>query len=270
LRSSAEIDPGGEGVRLILATARSLVQCGDLRVDHSSACLAPELADAPSRTLVSSVAALEDAEPEHADSLRSWQDLHAAGESFGSGAAVRIVPVALLHFRDSTRAAQAARAAASVTHAHPIGEDGAALQAAALAEIVAHPERDPSTLPSRLLEHVRTRWFRERVRDLDRLASASPEILVKRFGTGVEAHRSVPTAVCCFLRHPDAFDEAVRFALSVGGDADRIASMTGALVGARVGARAIPAACTARLEAHASIVDLADRLLELAVAREIG
>lgn len=59
-------------------------------------------------------------------------------------------------------------------------------------------------------------------------------------GNGIEAFTAVPAAICCALRHLDSFTDAVVEAVSLGGDADTIACMTGAIVGARLGSQSIP------------------------------
>jgi ADP-ribosylglycohydrolase len=48
-----------------------------------------------------------------------------------------------------------------------------------------------------------------------------------------------PTAIFSFLRNPHSFEEAVRYAISSGGDTDTIGAMTGAITGAYHGAEAI-------------------------------
>ena len=52
--------------------------------------------------------------------------------SLGNGAAMRIVPVGLF-FHNSSDLYQIAHMSAAVTHAHPVGKDGAAVQAKAIA-----------------------------------------------------------------------------------------------------------------------------------------
>ena len=47
---------------------------------------------------------------------------------------MRVAPIGLAYHCNPERAADVAREAARITHSHPIGEDGAALQAAAVAE----------------------------------------------------------------------------------------------------------------------------------------
>jgi poly(ADP-ribose) glycohydrolase ARH3 len=96
---------------------------------------------------------------------------------------------------------------------------------------------------------------------------APPREVIDELGHGIEAHRSVPTAIYSFLRAPHSFAEAVCFAVALGGDADTIASMTGALSGAFLGAAAIPAPWRDEVEGAAVLCDLADELCRLAGER---
>jgi len=82
--------------------------------------------------------------------------------------------------------------------------------------------------------------------------------------TGVEAHESVPAALYAFASHPHSFEAAVAYAVRLGGDADTIGAMCGAVAGAFHGATAIPAKWTDALEngpkGRDYVLDLADRL----------
>ena len=84
--------------------------------------------------------------------------------------------------------------------------------------------------------------------------------VVEELGHGVEALESVPTAIYCFLTHPRSYEAAVIYAVSLGGDTDTIAAMTGAISGAYLGVEAIPAGWRQRLENRDYIVELAERL----------
>jgi poly(ADP-ribose) glycohydrolase ARH3 len=102
--------------------------------------------------------------------------------------------------------------------------------------------------------------------DVGRLLPIRPpgKTVVEVLGNGIEAHESVPAAIYSFLAHPDSFEEAVVFAVRLGGDADTIGAMTGAIVGAYHGASAIPERWLAALEngpkGRDYVRDLADRL----------
>lgn len=94
--------------------------------------------------------------------------------------------------------------------------------------------------------------------------AARPAEVVQQVGNGIAAFEAVPAALYAFLRHPESFTEAVLYALSLGGDTDTIASMTGALAGAYLGERAIPAVWRERVEGAARLRELADALLAIA------
>ncbi len=53
--------------------------------------------------------------------------------SFGNGAAMRVAPVGLLYHQNSVELRRVAELSASITHAHPLGKEGRALQANAAA-----------------------------------------------------------------------------------------------------------------------------------------
>ena len=87
----------------------------------------------------------------------------------------------------------------------------------------------------------------------DRLA------VISNLGNAIEAFESVPTAIYAFLRHRESFRDVVTYAISLGGDADTIGSMAGAIVGAYHGIQGIP-------EEWCSIVEGVDQMRELASA----
>ena len=58
------------------------------------------------------------------------------------------------------------------------------------------------------------------------LGPADEHTVVQVLGNGIEAHCSVATAVYAFLRHHESFQDAILFALSLGGDADTITSLS--------------------------------------------
>jgi len=65
-----------------------------------------------------------------------WQDAAQRlypGGSFGNGSAMRVAPVGLLYHDDLAKVAEVARQSSRITHTHPLGTDGAALQACAVA-----------------------------------------------------------------------------------------------------------------------------------------
>jgi len=72
--------------------------------------------------------------------------------------------------------------------------------------------------------------------------------IVQFLGNGVEAHFSVPSACYVAVAYSPDFLDAIRTAVSLGGDTDTIAGMVGAIVGAHVGERGLPAEWIEQLE----------------------
>jgi poly(ADP-ribose) glycohydrolase ARH3 len=155
--------------------------------------------------------------------------------SFGNGAAMRVAPIAV-RYADSESLLEAARRSARVTHAHPIGIDAAATQAAAIRAALLGEDALAAACAAAATAEIH-----------DRLAVAvgllperpPPAALAARLGNGSTGHESVPTAVYAAAAHA-RFEDAVSFAIRCGGDTDTIGAMTGAIAGARGGATAIP------------------------------
>ncbi|GAB2731470.1 ADP-ribosylglycohydrolase family protein [Nocardioides pakistanensis] len=183
--------------------------------------------------------------------------------SWGNGGAMRVAPVALLP-HPVTERVRLARRQAAVTHAHPLAQDGAAVQCAAIAQAAttAGEDIDAAEFCAVLGQHVSTPEFRDAlagIRDLARTGSAPREIAA-RLGADITALGSVPTAVALFLSSPDDLEAALISAVLAGGDTDTIASMTGAITGARTGQAGLPSRLISRLENAEQILDLADDL----------
>lgn len=182
--------------------------------------------------------------------------------SYGNGAAMRVAPVALYGYPSQHRAAEIAHQTALITHTHPEGIDGAVCQAVAVTVLLGQTSTNgTSEITSVLLSHVKTSVFRNKLMFIDRHAGDRPlDEIADVLGTGIAAHTSVPTALACFLSHPDSFTDAVTAAISLGGDTDTIAAMTGALAGAYHGYTAIPEPWRA-VEDASQLIALADSLL---------
>ncbi|HUG32358.1 MAG TPA: ADP-ribosylglycohydrolase family protein [Acidimicrobiia bacterium] len=181
--------------------------------------------------------------------------------SFGNGAGMRVAPAALYAFPNQHEVAEIARQTALITHAHPEGVDGAVMQAVAITVVLGPWSNSPTEITSVLLSHVQTPVFRSKLTFIDRHIRERPlDEIAEVLGTGIAAHASVPTALACFLTHSDSFPEAIKAAISLGGDTDTIAAMTGALAGANHGYSAIPQPWRA-VEDAGQLIALADSLL---------
>jgi poly(ADP-ribose) glycohydrolase ARH3 len=153
--------------------------------------------------------------------------------SLGNGAAMRIAPVAVRFASDRRLLDVQARRSARVTHAHPVGIDGAAVQAAAIAAAL----RGESILGAARAA-ARTEELRVRLELVGTLAPSrmDPRQIYAQLGASSSAHESVPAAIYAAVQ-ADGFASAVTFAIRCGGDTDTLGAMSGAMSGAIAGAR---------------------------------
>lgn len=195
---------------------------------------------------------------------RPATELFGGSGSYGNGAAMRVAPAALAAHPDLDAVATLATQTASVTHTHPVGIDGAVVQACVVSALIDWAVDVPvevAALAERLRPFVATAEFEHALDAVVGLpADATPENVIATLGNGIEAVRSVPTALYALARHADSFETAVRFAIGLGGDADTIGAMTGALAGALLGESAIPTAWREQVEGVDQLRDLAERL----------
>ncbi len=150
-----------------------------------------------------------------------WLDEDAAGpyDSFGNGSAMRVSPVAWFEDTES-RVMELAKRSAEVTHNHPEGIKGA--QATAMA-----------ILWSR--QGVRRKRIRQNIEEqFDYDLSISVDELRETYEYNETCQRTVPEAICCFLE-ADGFEDAIRNAISIGGDSDTLAAITGSVAEAKWG-----------------------------------
>lgn len=154
--------------------------------------------------------------------------------SRGNGAAMRVAPVGVLWAHDPARLAEVAARQAAVTHAHPVGVDGAVLVATAvgMAATAARFTRDELVA---VADRAETDALREGLRRAcDLPAGTPPAAVVAALGAGVTADRSVPAALWVAATAEDVV-AAVTRAVALGGDADTIAAMAAAVRGAATG-----------------------------------
>jgi len=196
------------------------------------------------------------------------------GGSFGNGSAMRIAPVGVLYYDDLAELREVACESSQITHSHELGKEGAALQAYAVALAVSlEPAKafDSSDFLARLGEFVQHEVYKQKLASIEVLLGETDRTtVVAELGNGIEAFNSVTTAIYSFLSHPHSFEEAILFAVSLGGDTDTIAAMTGAISGAYLGISSIPDKWLCKVENRAYIEELAERLYDIRVRRQRG
>ena len=197
--------------------------------------------------------------------LEAARGLFGGQGSLGNGAAMRIGPLGL-YFHRSDHLYEEACASAEVTHAHPVGKDGSAVQALAVARAVTLDPELPLTPEglARVLEgFARTQEVRQKMALVGSLIreDVRPAAAASVLGRGVAVHESMPFAIYSFLRHPHSFEECLFCAVLNGGDRDTLGAMACAISGAYLGAGAIPQGWARKLENRSAIERLAEELL---------
>ena len=139
--------------------------------------------------------------------------------SFGNGSAMRVSPVAFAFDRIDEVSREAARSA-EVTHNHPEGVKGA--EATAAAVFLARQKAAKNDI----------RFYIEREFGYD-LSRTTDEIR-PLYEFDVTCQGTVPAALSSFL-HSEDFEDAVRNAVSLGGDSDTLACIAGSVAGAYYG-----------------------------------
>ncbi len=139
--------------------------------------------------------------------------------SWGNGGAMRVGPAALLA-RSHDETLELAHYVTAVTHNHPEGIKGA--QATAMAIYLSRLGKPVETIRNA----ISTRFEYDLTATVDEIR---PE-----YRHSEAAHKSVPQALICALEATD-FEDAIRNAISIGGDSDTIAAIAGAVAEARFG-----------------------------------
>ncbi len=198
------------------------------------------------------------------------QQLFEGKGSFGNGASMRIAPLGLF-FHDNPHIYEISEQSAIVTHAHPLGIEGAAVLAKAIGLVVElDPEISNSTVErdqylDLLISYSKTEQFKEKlylVKDLLK-EEKKLQVCAKQLGANVEALKSVPFSILSFLRNSCNFEDCLLDTVLVSGDRDTIGAMVGALLGAYLGIQKIANHWIEKLENRAYIESLSLQLVEL-------
>jgi poly(ADP-ribose) glycohydrolase ARH3 len=193
------------------------------------------------------------------------RSLYGGQGSLGNGAAMRAAPLGLF-YHDARDLYDRAVAAAALTHAHPLAQDGAAVQAAAVARAVHLDPQKPfprDNFLSRMLKLAKTSGIKGKLSQVKTLLKGKvpgPEA-ARILGQSVRIDESLPFAVYAFLSQPHSFEDCLLGAVLNGGDRDTLGAMAGALSGAYLGVTAITVLWREKLENQALIEKLALSLL---------
>ena len=138
--------------------------------------------------------------------------------SFGNGSAMRVAPCGWLGSLDEVL--EAAQKSAACTHNHPEGIKGAQCVAHAIALALSGSGKDE-------IKQITTETYGY---DLSTNCAA----LREHYCFNETCQGTVPQAFICFLESHD-FESALRLAVSIGGDSDTLAAITGGIAEAYYG-----------------------------------
>ena len=148
-----------------------------------------------------------------------WAEDPQPYNSWGNGSAMRVSPVAYA-YNDIETVLFEAKHSAEVTHNHPEGIKGA--QSTALAIFMSRQGASKEDIR----EEIITRFDYDLDRTLDEIRPG--------YTFDVSCQGSVPEAIIAFLEST-GFEDAIRNAISLGGDSDTIACITGGMAEAFYG-----------------------------------
>lgn len=188
--------------------------------------------------------------------------------SYGNGSSMRVAPIGLFAHNQLEDLRSLAERSSRVTHVHRLGVEGAILQASSVALATGKtpsPELNAMDFLENVRDFVREDEYKKKLDIVEEFLNSDPSRsrVIRSLGNGIEAPNSVPTALYSFLSHPESFEDAVLFAIGLGGDTDTIGAMTGAIAGAYRGEEEIPTAWRDKLEEGDRIIKSADGLFEV-------
>jgi ADP-ribosylglycohydrolase len=143
--------------------------------------------------------------------------------SYGNGSAMRVSAVGWM-FDSLSETEHWAEITARVTHNHPEGIKGA--QATAAAIFLARTEGPAAQAKARLKTYVEDRFGYDLSRTLDEIRPGYHHV--------ESCQETVPEAITAYLES-DGFENAIRLAVSLGGDSDTLTAITGSIAEAAYG-----------------------------------
>ncbi|WP_223789110.1 ADP-ribosylglycohydrolase family protein [Marinicella meishanensis] len=193
---------------------------------------------------------------------RTANNRHFKNGSYGNGAAMR-APVLALFFQSEAELLAAAEQAAMITHAHPLGIEGA--QLLAMGALMAMQQQSPVVMAEIMLKLVKQDALQQKLLRLQQQIEAqlvhNPKSMVQQYGNGMSAPQSCVTALATALQFlPRPYTEMTAFIGQMGGDADTIAAMAGAIWGAYHGYQAMQVDAVNTIEAGQLMIELADQV----------
>ncbi|GLS26532.1 ADP-ribosylglycohydrolase family protein [Marinibactrum halimedae] len=182
--------------------------------------------------------------------------------SFGNGAAMR-APILAMCFPSNTQALiDNVNKSAEITHAHPLGIEGAKL--IALATQAAFQGLSSEAILKELHHQCQSTIYKDKITfctEAVRQSDIKLKEIKRKLGNGIAAPQSCVTAIYFSLKFRDqTFDSMLSQIFSLGGDVDTISSMACAIWGAFHGIKHINNSNITNIENSKKIITLAELL----------
>ncbi|EFN63889.1 Poly(ADP-ribose) glycohydrolase ARH3, partial [Camponotus floridanus] len=188
------------------------------------------------------------------------KDIFRGAGSYSNGGAMKIAPVSLFSYNNYDNLLHYVKEVTQITHAHELGINGATLQV--ITNSFVQPYKERLKIVKNLLSETGGELNEQRI--------------IEELGNKLTALESVPTAIFCFLnaekrikgiRTDNPVRRAIQYAITLGGDTDTIASMTGAIAGAFYGHEKFNRLLLSHCEQADRFEELADALLDVAISK---
>ena len=196
----------------------------------------------------------------------NWQDVNRAkfkDGSYGNGAAMRAPILAMCFPEDKERLSENVVKCSEITHAHPLAIEGAKLIAFVTYSAL-HDWNNEAILEA-LPTWCKSNEYQTKVAFCIESIQASDAVQIKvlksKLGNSIAASQSCVTAIYFALKYRNqSYDSMLTQIYKLGGDADTIGAMAGAIWGAFNGCDAIDKRKIQSIESSAKIVDLSEQL----------
>ena len=222
--------PWTDDTHMALSIVEVLVEHGNIDQDDLAAAFARRYAQDPHRGYAGGAASLLTRLGEGED----WRVAAPAlfdGGSYGNGGAMRAAPIGAFFAGEPKLAAEQALDAATITHAHPEGQAGAAAVAAAAAIAATECPRGTDFIEA-CLHFVPDSCTHDGIRQAIRLPAGETASAARNLGSGqrVSAQDTVPFCLWCAAHNLDNYEEALWTTALGGGDCDTTCAIVGGIV----------------------------------------
>jgi ADP-ribosyl-[dinitrogen reductase] hydrolase len=238
---------------MALCLARSLVDCGGFDPDDVAERFVAWYDAGPfdvGNMTARALSRIRDGESWETAGQRVWEE-SPEGSNAGNGSVMRAPPLAVALADDPSQLVEASETSSRITHADPRCTAGCAVLNLTLAGLLVG-RADPLSAALDRLDP--TAALDDALRPV--VAGDLDPSTLRSTGYVVD---TLQTALWHGL-HADSPETALVDVVNMGGDADTVGAVTGAIVGARFGASALPERWLAELDGQSELRELATRL----------